>query len=242
MIEVLQLEKSFNRLKVLKGINACFEPGNVVSIIGPNASGKTTLIKCLLGMVIPDKGNILFDGVNIRENERYREHIGYMPQIGRYPDNIKIRQLFAMMKDIRNSKEDTAPDEELLELFRLRSIFHKPVGTLSGGTRQKLSAALAFLFDPSVLILDEPTGGLDPEAAEILKTKILKEKGKGKLVLITSHIMSEVAEVADSVLSLLEGKVIFYKRLDDILSEMEEEKFSRAIVKLINRYQDVENF
>lgn len=237
MIIVSNLEKSFGRIKVLKGIDVSFDTGRVISIIGPNAAGKTTLIKCLLGMVIPDNGTIVFEGTDIKNSDAYRQHIGYMPQIGRYPDNMKVGQLFTMMKDIRKIKDKQELDEDLLEAFHLSGIYHKPMRSLSGGTRQKVSAALAFLFNPKVLILDEPTAGLDPESAEILKSKIISARENGKLVIITSHIMSEVAEVADSVLSLLEGKVIFYKTVNEILSEMRENRFSKAIVKLINQYQ-----
>lgn len=241
MIKISNLDKSFRQLKVLKGITISFDAGKVVSIIGPNAAGKTTLIKCLLGMVIPDQGTILFDDMNIRHNDSYRKQIGYMPQIGRYPDNMKVGQLFDMMKDIRNISPDDCIDEELIEAFRLRTIFNKAMRTLSGGTRQKVSAALAFLFCPRVLILDEPTAGLDPESAEMLKAKILSIRENRRLVLITSHVMSEVAELADSVLSLQEGRVIFYKPVTEILSETHEDRFSKAIVKLINQHQYVEN-
>jgi Cu-processing system ATP-binding protein len=241
MIEVANLEKSFRKLKVLKGINISFNVGQVVSVIGPNAAGKTTLIKCLLGMVIPDKGAVLFEGKNIRNDDSYRKRIGYMPQIGRYPDNMKVGQLFKMMEDIRNIRDKSELDEELIDAFNLPSIFKNTMCSLSGGTRQKVSAALAFLFNPDVLILDEPTAGLDPESAEKLKSKILSVREKGKLILVTSHIMSEVAEISDSVLSLHEGKVIFYKPVTEILSEMQEGRFSKAIIKLINQCQYVED-
>lgn len=224
-------------MQVLKGINIAFGAGQVVSIIGPNASGKTTLMKCLLGMVIPDKGTILFNGKDIQDNDTYRRYIGYMPQIGRYPDNMTAGRLIEMMKDLRKDDNDAPPDEELIKAFGLSSIAKKSMRSLSGGTRQKVSAALAFLFNPDVLILDEPTAGLDPESAEILKSKIIWARENGKLVLVTSHIMSEVAEISDRVLSLLEGRAIFYKPVADILSEMQENRFSKAIVKMINQCQ-----
>ena len=103
---------------------------------------------------------------------QYREQIGYMPQTGRYPDNMKIGQVLDMMKDIRGNK--TALDEDLYNAFELKALTNKRMRTLSGGTRQKVSAALAFLFDPLVLILDEPTAGLDLIASEMLKEKIIK--------------------------------------------------------------------
>ena len=234
MNEIIQIEnikKIFGKLDVLKGVSCSFDGAQTVGILGPNASGKTTLIKSILGMVIPDSGQILFRGSPVIKTYHYKEDIGYMPQIGRYPDNMKVGQLFEMMKDIRRRK--TGLDTELLEAFDLPSIFNKTMRTLSGGTRQKVSASLAFLFNPSVLILDEPSAGLDPIAAEILKAKILKEKMQGKLLLITSHIMSEVDEIADKVLYLFEGNIKFFKPLDDLKAETGEQRLGKALTKIL---------
>src|SRR5690606_23354289 len=138
---------------------------------GPNGCGKTTLIKSILGMVVPDEGEILFNTKPIQKDWLYRKHIGYMPQIGRYPENMSIAQVLDMLKDIRKTP-DQVLDEDLYHSFKLNEILDKRMGTLSGGTRQKVSAQLAFMFNPEVLILDEPTAGLDPLATEILKEKI----------------------------------------------------------------------
>ena len=113
-------------------------------MIGPNGSGKTTLIKTILGLVKADSGKIYFNDTAVTESVEYRSHIGYMPQIGRYPDNMKIGQLFSMIKNIRAEKKW---DEELYYRFKLDTILDKNMKSLSGGTRQKVSAALAFLFD-----------------------------------------------------------------------------------------------
>ncbi len=231
MIRTENLEKSFGKLHVLKGVNTFFEPGQVVSVIGPNGSGKTTLIKSILGMVVADKGKIYFEDKDIAGTYHYRQNIGYMPQIGRYPENMKMGQLFSMMKDLR--KTSTLMDEELLEEYALQKMFDKAMHTLSGGTTQKVSASLAFLFNPKVLILDEPTAGLDPLAAEILKAKILKAKQEGKLVIITSHIMSEVEEMADRILYLYEGRINFYKSISELKAETGEEKLGKAIAKIM---------
>jgi Cu-processing system ATP-binding protein len=237
MITVKNLSKSFGKLKALDNINLQFHTGQAVSFIGPNASGKTTFIKCLLGMVIPNSGEIVVKGRNIDNDFTYRNDIGYMPQIGRYPDNMTIGQVFDMMKDIRLGNglqaSDNRLDEELVEQFALKSMFSKQMRTLSGGTRQKVSAALAFLFDPSVLILDEPTAGLDPVASEILKAKILKEKQRGKLILITSHILSDMDEIASDVLYLIEGKVQFFKSVDQLKSETCEQKLEKVIARVM---------
>ncbi|QQS31207.1 MAG: ABC transporter ATP-binding protein [Sphingobacteriales bacterium] len=236
MISIAQLHKTFGNLKVLKDINIAFDQGQVVAVIGPNGSGKTTFIKCLLGMVMPNQGQIFFNGKIINNDWSYRSQIGYMPQIGRYPDNMKVGQLFEMMKDIRhNSTGNTQTDEDLLKSFNMESIFHKPMRTLSGGTRQKVSACLAFLFNPPVLILDEPTTGLDPLSAEILKLKIAREKENNKLILITSHILSDLDELVTDVMYIFEGDVFFYKPLEELKTETGEEKLGKAIAKIIKQ-------
>lgn len=234
MIQFENISKSFGKLQVLKDISASFEQGQSIAILGPNGSGKTTLIKTLLGMVVPDSGTIYFEQKSIKNAFLYRNQIGYMPQIGHYPPNLKISQLIDMMIDIRGSKENAVElDQELIETFKLKSIENKPLGTLSGGTTQKVSAALAFLFNPKVLILDEPTAGLDPLSSEILKAKIQKEKQNGKLILITSHIMSDLEELASHIMYLQDGKLQFFKELDTLKLEVGEERLNKIIAVLI---------
>ncbi|MBC3539022.1 ABC transporter ATP-binding protein [Rufibacter sediminis] len=232
MITIENLCKSYGKLQVLKNVSLEFAAGKVVSIIGPNGAGKTTLGKCLLGMALPNSGDIRLNGESVLNKHAYRRQIGYMPQIGRYPENMKIRQVIEMVRDIR--KDGKVVDEELIGLYGLPDMYEKRMGALSGGTKQKVSAALAFMFDPQVLLLDEPTAGLDPISAEILKGKILKEKKKGKLILITSHIMSEVEEVADEVLCLVDGSVKFHETIARLKQQTNEERLSRAIAKIMN--------
>lgn len=232
MIRIENLNKKFKKLQALDDINAVFNSGQVISLIGPNGSGKTTLIKSILGMVTPDTGNIFVNQQLINSDPAYKKHIGYMPQIGRYPDNMKVGQLFSMMKNIR-MVPDTELDTDLLVRFNLVSIFDKPMRTLSGGTRQKVSAALAFYFNPDILILDEPTAGLDPLSSEILKEKIMQEKKKNKLILITSHILSDLDELTTHVMYLQEGKMIFLKEINTLRQETGENKLGKAIARIM---------
>ena len=232
MIRIENLEKRFKKLQALNDINALFNSGQVVSLIGPNGSGKTTLIKCILGMVKADSGCIYVNGKQINGDPSYRSGIGYMPQIGRYPDNMKVGQLFRMMKNIRKVP-DAELDTDLLIKFNLVSIFEKPMRTLSGGTRQKVSAAFAFYFNPDILILDEPTAGLDPLSSEILKEKIMQEKKKNKLILITSHILSDLDELTTHVMYLQEGKMIFLKDIESLRQETGEDKLGKAIAGIM---------
>lgn len=232
MITIENLQKSYGKLPVLQDVSVRFEAGQVISIIGPNGSGKTTLSKCILGMVLPDGGDIKINGESVLKQHAYRSQIGYMPQIGRYPENMKIRQVIEMIRDIR--KDTQVFDEELIGLYGLKAMYEKRMGSLSGGTKQKVSAALAFLFNPQILILDEPTAGLDPVSAEILKCKILKEKRNGKLLLITSHIMSEIEEVADEVMCLMDGQIKFHESISALKEQAQEAQLSRAIAKMMS--------
>jgi Cu-processing system ATP-binding protein len=181
-------------------------------------------------MVIPTSGHILFDGKDIANDCLYRSQIGYMPQIGRYPDNMKVGQLFDMLRDLRNVSN---LDEELIEGFKLKDFYAKTMRSLSGGMRQKVSAALAFLFESSVMILDEPTAGLDPLSVEILKEKIIRERDKNRLFLITSHIVSDLDDITTDVMYLVEGKLIFYKPIDVLKTEMDETQLGKAIAKVM---------
>ena len=182
-------------------------------------------------MVVYDSGFITFNGKNIKHHWKYRENIGYMPQTGRYPENMTIGQVLDMMKDIRN--KNAMLDEDLLTAFGLKLLLSKRMQTLSGGTRQKVSAALAFLFNPDVLILDEPTAGLDPVSSEILKEKIIAEKNKGKLVLITSHVLSELDDLVTQVIYMQDGKPCFHKTITSLREETGEEKLSKAIAHVM---------
>jgi Cu-processing system ATP-binding protein len=231
MIEFKEVSKNFGKLQVLDNINLNFQKGECIALIGPNGCGKTTLIKSILGMVIPSSGTILFDNKTIHNQEDYRRNIGYMPQIGRYPENMTIGQVIDTIRQIRSS--ETASDEDLLNAFKLTDLFDKKMHTLSGGTTQKVSATIAFLFNPDVLILDEPTAGLDPLASEILKEKIIREKEKGKLILITSHLLSELDDLITQLIYMQDGVVVFHKNTVDIKAETGEERISRSIAKIL---------
>ncbi|HEY8936810.1 MAG TPA: ABC transporter ATP-binding protein [Cyclobacteriaceae bacterium] len=233
MISFVNLNKKFGKLQVLDNVNLDVQTSKSYALIGPNGSGKTTLIKSLLGLVVPTSGKILFDKKSIFHNWKYREKIGYMPQIGRYPENISIGQLIDMMKNIRSHEGKI--DEDLIESFKLYKIYDKKMHSLSGGTRQKVSAALAFLFNAPVLILDEPTAGLDPLAVEVLKEKILSEKAKGKLLLITSHVLNDLDELTTDVVYIYEGKLQYNDSIDALKEETNEKRLAKAIATLIRQ-------
>jgi Cu-processing system ATP-binding protein len=234
MISVQNISKQFGRFKVLSDVSFDCRRGECIALIGPNGSGKTTVIKSILGMVIPDSGTICFEGKSITNDWLYRNNIGYMPQIGRYPENMSIGQVLDMMKDIRKLPENRI-DNELFEAFKITSLLDKRMGTLSGGTRQKVSACLAFMFGSQALILDEPSAGLDPLSSEILREKILSEKAKNKLVIITSHILSELDELVTEAIYMQDGSLRFHKTMEELQSQTGEVKLARAIAAVMRQ-------
>lgn len=231
MIEIINLAKSYGSQTVLNGISLEMDKGQSIALIGPNGSGKTTLIKSIMGLVIPDTGEIKVLGKPIKSDYEYRANIGYMPQINRFPEHMKVYQLFTMLKKMRPSVNGY--DTELYEKFEIEKMRNKQLGSLSGGMRQKVSAATAFLFNPSIIILDEPTAGLDPLSNDQLKEKINQSASDGKLVITTSHILNDLDDIASHVVYLMEGKIRFFKGMDTLKNETNEVRLNKMIVKIL---------
>ena len=230
MVTIENLHKKFGKNQVLSGLDLTINEGGIFAVLGPNGSGKTTLIKAVLGMVIPDIGKITVLGENIKKNSEYRHKIDYLPQIANFPSNLKVKELIKMIKDLRKF---TNAEYQLIDLFKLKPFLDKKLGTLSGGTKQKVNLVLAFMFDSPLIILDEPTTGLDPISLIRLKDLIQKEKAKGKTILITSHIMSFVEEVSDEIVFLLEGKIYFKGSIQELKTKTNQPDFEHAIASIL---------
>ncbi|MRI00705.1 ATP-binding cassette domain-containing protein [Kriegella sp. EG-1] len=236
MIEVENLYKKFGKNEVLLGLNLSIDKGGIFAVLGPNGSGKTTLIKSVLGMVVPNSGTISVGGTTIKKNWKYRKEIDYLPQIANFPGNLKVKELIRMIKDLRQMPSN---EEVLISRFGLESFLDKKLSTLSGGTKQKVNIVLAFMFECPLLILDEPTTGLDPASLIHLKTLIKQEKAKGKTILITSHIMQFVAEIADEIVYLLEGKIYFKGSIEELKIKTDQSDLEHAIAAIANTSTNV---
>ena len=231
MITIKNLNKSYGKQQVLHDINLTLEQGQCIGFVGPNGCGKTTLMKCILGLVTPQSGEVLVNGMNVQENQSYRQHIGFMQQNSCFPENMSVRETFRTIQDVRGT--NTGLDKELYDAYEIESIAEKKTKTLSGGTSQKVNSALAFLFNPDILILDEPTASLDPLAANILKEKIVKEKNK--LVFITSHILSELEGIVTHIIFMEEGHILFFKPVDQLLKESQQDNVSQAVMYYLKK-------
>lgn len=232
MVEIRDLRKSYGKLAVLKGVSLELRAGEIVAIVGPNAAGKSTLIKCVLGLVIPDSGEIIVKGQHVRAGWAYRRDVGYMAQIARFPEHLTVAELVELVQDIRGEHAE-ASLRELLGFFGLEPFLKQTLRALSGGTRQKVNALVAMLFDPSIYLLDEPTAGLDPLASSRLKDRILSMRRADKLVVISSHYTSELEDLADRVIFMLEGEVRFDGPTAKLTRMTGEPKLERSVAKLM---------
>lgn len=230
MIQISNLHKKFGKLQVLKSLNLEIKKGGIFVILGPNGSGKTTLIKSILGMVLPDQGVISVDGKSVRGEHLYRGNISYLPQIAKFPENLRVAELLKWVEHLRLQKNRR---ESLIKLFQLEPFLGKKLSHLSGGTRQKVNIVLSFMFDSELVILDEPTAGLDPVSLLTLKQLIALEKSKTKTILITSHIMSFVEEIADEIVFLLDGEIYFKGTVQAIKEDTQQPNLEHAIARIL---------
>lgn len=236
MIQVKNISKSFGKLKVLDSVDVNIEDDGIYAILGPNGSGKTTLIKTILGMIIPNTGEIYYKANIVNDKYNYRNEISYLPQIAHFPENLTGRELISMIKDIRNTISN---EDELINLFGLENHLDKNLKHLSGGTKQKINVVLALMFNTPIIILDEPTAGLDPVALINFKKLIKELKHRGKIIILTTHIIDLVEEMADKIIFLLDGKIYFEGKINELLHKSGEKALEESIAKILKENTNV---
>lgn len=194
----------------------------VTGLLGANGAGKTTLMRILCGILVPDSGTVTCDGMDV-ETEEYREMLGYLPQeFGYYPE-FSGRDFLLYMSAVKGmrKKEALKKTEELIELVGLKDAGRKKVRTYSGGMKQRLGIAQALLNDPQILIMDEPTAGLDPQE-RIRFRNLIAAIGKDRIVLLSTHIVSDLEHIADRLMIMKEGRLLWQGEWNAAAGTLEE--------------------
>lgn len=235
MIRYTNVSKQFGKQTVLNKVSLSLDQPGFCALMGPNGSGKTTLLKIALGLVKPDEGEVEYDG-RVLSGDEYRANLSYLAQIARFPENLTPLEFTDLLEQVRGKADRK---EELFDRFGMRSFLHKPLRSLSGGMRQKVNIAAALMYDTPVLLLDEPTIGLDPVALLQLKDLLREEVKRGKHVLVTTHILEFVESMADEVVFILDGYVQFRGGLRKLYDATGEPNVERAIALLLKSQSHV---
>ncbi|WDF63993.1 gliding motility-associated ABC transporter ATP-binding subunit GldA [Flavobacterium sp. KACC 22763] len=220
-IEVNSISKSYGEQKALNEISFKIEKGEIVGFLGPNGAGKSTLMKILTTYLLADSGSALVNGHDVMTNEKeVQRSIGYLPEHNPLYLDLYVREYLAFNAYVYNVPKSRI--EEVIQLTGLTPESHKKIGQLSKGYRQRVGLANALLHDPEVLILDEPTTGLDPNQLMEIRN-VIKNAGKNKTVFLSTHIMQEVEAICDRVIIIDKGQIVADNKLDHLVTANKEQ-------------------
>lgn len=210
VIEIDQIDKRFGKTRALRGVSASIAPGQIVALVGPNGAGKTTLLRILVGVLRPDAGSVKLADIDVTsERERVASRIGYLPEGPPLYGDMRVDEMLrfrARLKGLERAERAERIDR-VLERVRLTDKRRRLIGQLSRGQRQRVGLADALLSDPEVLVLDEPTAGLDPEQVGELRTT-LTDIGSDRAILLSSHALAELDRLASRWLVLFDGRMV----------------------------------
>ena len=205
-LEIKNLTKKFGEQTALNNINIEIKKNEIIGLLGPNGAGKSTLMKSIVGVLKVDKGEIIFDGKNIAENEiQTKEKIGFLPENNPLYNDMYVKEYLQFVADIHKIQKEKV--DEIIDLVGITPEKSKKISQLSKGYKQRVGLAQAILHEPDLLILDEPTNGLDPN--QIIEIRnVIKEIGKEKTVILSTHIMQEVEALCSRVILIHQGKIV----------------------------------
>ena len=220
-IEVLNISKSYGAQKALDNVSFSIKKGEIVGFLGPNGAGKSTLMKILTTFIHADEGTAFVNGNDVNDSQlKVQRSVGYLPEHNPLYLDLYVREYLAFNTDVYNVAKSRI--EEVIQLTGLSTESHKKIGQLSKGYRQCVGLATALLHNPDVLILDEPTTGLDPNQLVEIRN-VIKNVGRDKTIFLSTHIMQEVEAICDRVIIIDHGKIVTDKKLDKLVSEEKEQ-------------------
>jgi ABC-2 type transport system ATP-binding protein len=227
-IQVKNLLKTFGAQRAVNNISFAIAPGEIVGFLGPNGAGKSTTMKMITGYLQPDAGDISVSGIDVRKTPlEAKRKIGYLPESNALYYDMYVREYLQFIADVHQVKAKKTAIQAAVETVGLAPESSKRIGQLSKGYKQRVGLAAALLHQPEVLILDEPTSGLDPNQIVEIR-QVIKEQGKNKLVLFSSHILQEVEAICDRVIIINKGTIV----ADDALRNLQQ-KTAAHVVKVV---------
>ena len=234
-IEVSNISKSYGAQKALNNVSFSIQKGEIVGFLGPNGAGKSTLMKILTTYIAADEGEAAVNGFDVNtQTKSVQQSIGYLPEHNPLYLDLYVREYLAFNADVY--KVEKSRIEEVIQLTGLSTESHKKIGQLSKGYRQRVGLANALLHNPDVLILDEPTTGLDPNQLVEIRN-VIKNVGKDKTVFLSTHIMQEVEAICDRVIIIDKGKIVADKKIENLISTKNEQiievEFDKTIAAAI---------
>ncbi|MGB4703569.1 MAG: ABC transporter ATP-binding protein [Candidatus Saccharicenans sp.] len=236
LLQVINLSKSFNSFQAVKNVSFELYPGEILGLLGPNGAGKTTIIHMLLGLTSPSSGEIRIFGLNplkAREREKILNRMNFSSTYVAMPYSLKVREalmVFARLYGVKNARQKI---DALLGQFELEDVADRPVRALSSGQMTRLNLAKAFINDPEILLLDEPTASLDPDIADRTRKYLIEVKKKRKMaILYTSHNMQEMEEISDRLLFLHHGEIIARGTPEELISRFRGEDLEDVFLKV----------
>jgi ABC-2 type transport system ATP-binding protein len=244
-IEVQNISKSYGAQKALDNVSFSVKKGEIVGFLGPNGAGKSTLMKILTTYINADEGKASVNGNDVNENQKaVQQSVGYLPEHNPLYLDLYVREYLEFNADVYKVAKSRI--EEVIQLTGLSAESHKKIGQLSKGYRQRVGLATALLHNPDVLILDEPTTGLDPNQLVEIRN-VIKNVGKNKTVFLSTHIMQEVEAICDRVIIINNGKIVTDKKLDKLVSDIVEQvievEFDKEIDEaLFSKLSDLKTF
>ena len=237
LVRIRGLWKSYGRTLAVADLNLSVEAGKIHGLLGPNGTGKTTVVKCIVGLLKPDKGEILVNGVKITSSESYKSLIGYLPEDPALPEYLTVEEFLGYLARLRAVKPQEAKLRvgELMEIFNLARLKQEFIGSLSKGLRQRVAVASAFIHKPKILILDEPFLGLDPEGQLKVKSMVKEIVKRGGAALISTHMLDTAERFCDTVTIMYMGREIISGDVESIKQVVNANSLEEAFIKLINR-------
>ncbi|BAA30330.1 ABC transporter ATP-binding protein [Pyrococcus horikoshii] len=242
MIIVENLRKKFGSKEVLKGINFTVNDGEIYGLLGPNGSGKSTTMRILSGIITDFEGKVMVAGVDVsRDPMKVKEIVGYVPETPALYESLTPAEFFSFIGGVRRIPQDILEErvKRLVDAFGIGKYMNQLIGTLSFGTKQKISLISALLHDPQVLILDEAMNGLDPKSARIFRELLFEFKEEGKSIVFSTHILALAEVMCDRIGIIYEGRIVAEGTIDELREIAREEKLEDIFLKLTQAKEEV---